>query len=110
MLHCFYIYHLCLIKVGLTTNEAAKQSSLLSYLRKAAGFYERWLSKVDKDGNWTEKPSVESCKYYGCNGNESKQEVQKMLNQIHDDIKKLRTNAAYKQASFFEALKTVYNS
>ena len=33
-----------------------------------------------------------------------------MLNQIHDDIKKLRTNAAYKQASFFEAVKTVYNS
>ena len=72
MLHCFYIYHFWLIKSGLTTNEAAKSSSLKSYLNKAAAFYERWLSKVDKNGDWIEKPSKQSCEYYGCRGDESK--------------------------------------
>jgi len=71
MLHCFYLYHFWLIKSGFTTNEAAKASNLKSYLRKAAAFYERWLSKVDKSGDWTEKPSKQSCELYGCKGNES---------------------------------------
>ena len=65
MLHVFYLYHLWLIKDGLTTNESAKQSDVLAVLKKRRRFLVQWFEKFDdKTGVASETPDEDTCKYF----------------------------------------------
>lgn len=72
-------------------------------------FYEKWYEKFDIDGKTCEKPEKSTCERYGVKGTESKKEVRILIDTAKKSLQELNDNTAYREASFWEALKTVFN-
>jgi palmitoyltransferase len=79
MLHVFYLYHLWLIKDGLTTNESSKQSDVLEGLNRRLRFLKQWFEKFDESGQASELPDEKTAKYFEVDGTESKRQVQQLI-------------------------------
>ena len=79
------------------------------FVKRSIRFYESWYLKFDLQGTIYEKPDKETCEKFGVKGTESKKDVKNLFEAATQTLKELNENTAYREASFWEALKTVFN-
>jgi hypothetical protein len=83
LLHVFYIYHLWLVKDGLTTNESAKQSDYIYRINKKVKFLKDWISMFPADDATSDEPlqtpDAKTCKFFKVKGSETKQQLEALL-------------------------------
>jgi hypothetical protein len=100
MLFFFFIYHMNLIRLGLTTNEKVKMSALRFYLKKCIAFFERWVEMKEKKEPF--EPSEESIEYYGVKKDWDLAKCKQVLEETKADFAKIQ-ESPYK-LKFIEAL------
>ena len=87
MLFFFFVYHMDLVRNGVTTNEKHKMSALRHYLKKCIAFFERWIEMKEKNEPF--EPKEESLKYYGVKKEWDVAKCKKVLEETKADLIKL---------------------
>lgn len=104
MLFIFFVYHMYLVKGGLTTNEKVKLSQMQHYLDKVLSFLQEWLRRkkeFETDESKDEfKPKKEAIEYYGVKAEMNTKQIEDKIKSVKKDIEKTK-NLPYTGTSFW---------
>jgi len=94
MLQIFIMYHLYLIRLGVTTNESIKISNVKHMLHRALSFMEEWKEKKEAEakGGKAFKPSAECLERYLAKADYSLKTIGQKIKAYKQEIEELNTS------------------